>query len=103
MSGYDQHEEVPKINRKGNTIQFRINVHRSSLKKLPEAEQEKAREAEHVKSSISCKVEHAFAVVKGMFRYRKTRLRDLPKVDAQLHMLFAQANLVLADRPSVAA
>ena len=55
------------------------------------------------KSSIRCKVEHVFAVVKGMFRYRKTRLRGLPKVDAQLHMLFALANLVLADRPSVTA
>ena len=101
--GIDQHEEVPKVNREGNPIQFRINVRRSSLKKLPEAEQEKAREAEHAKSSIRCKVEHVFAVVKGMFRYRKTRLRGLPKVDAQLHMLFALANLVLADRPSVTA
>ncbi len=101
--GVDQHEEVPKINREGNPIQFRINVRRSSLKKLPEAEQEKAREAEHAKSSIRSKVEHVFAVVKGMFRYRKTRLRGLPKVDAQLHMLFALANLILADRPSVTA
>ena len=101
--GVDQHEEVPKINREGKRIAFRINKRRSSLKKLPEAEQEKAREAEHAKSSIRCKVEHVFAVVKGMFRYRKTRLRGLPKVNAQLHMLFALANLVLADRPSVTA
>ena len=101
--GVDQHEEVPKINREGKRIAFRINKRRSSLKKLPEAEQEKAREAEHAKSSIRCKVEHVFAVVKGMFRYRKTRLRGLPKVNAQLHMLFALANLILADRPSVTA
>ena len=101
--GVDQHEEVPKINREGKRIAFRINKRRSSLKKLPEAEQEKARKAEHAKSSIRCKVEHVFAVVKGMFRYRKTRLRGLPKVNAQLHMLFALANLILADRPSVTA
>ena len=101
--GVDQHEGVPKVNREGNPIQFRINVRRSSLKKLPEAEQAKAREAEHAKSSIRCKVEHVFAVVKGMLRYRKTRLRGLSKVDAQLHMLFALANLILADRPSVTA
>ena len=99
--GVDQHEGVPKVNHNGIPIQFRINKRRSSLKKLPEAEQEKAREVEHAKSSIRSKVEHVFAVVKGMFRYRKTRLRGLPKVDAQLHMLFALANLILADRPSV--
>ena len=101
--GIDQRDDVPKVNCKGKKIAFRINVRRSSLKKLPEAKQKQAREAEHAKSSIRSKVEHVFAVVKGMFRYRKTRLRGLPKVDAQLHMLFALANLVLADRPSVTA
>ena len=101
--GIDQHDEVPKVNQDGKQIAFRINKRRSSLKKLLEAEQAKAREAEHAKSSIRSKVEHVFAVVKGMFRYRKTRLRGLPKVDAQLHMLFALANLILADRPSVTA
>ena len=101
--GIDRHDDVPKVNREGKKIAFRINVRRSTLKKLPEAEQEKAREVEHAKSSIRSKVEHVFAVVKGMFRYRKTRLRGLPKVDAQLHMLFALANLVLAARPSVVA
>ena len=105
-SGYlaiDKREDVPTVNHEGKKIEFRINVRRSTLKKLPEEEQEKAREAEHAKSSVRSKVEHVFAVVKGMFRYRKTRLRGLPKVDAQLHMLFALANLILADRPSVTA
>ena len=101
--GIDQHDDVPKVNQEGKKIAFRINVRRSSLKKLPEAEQKRARAAEYAKSSIRSKVEHVFAVVKGMFRYRKTRLRGLTKVDAQLHMLFALANLVLADRPSVTA
>ena len=100
--GMDQHDDVPKVNREGKKIAFRINVRRSSLKKLPETEQERGRETEHAKSSIRSKVEHVFAVVKGMFRYRKTKFRGLPKVDAQLHILFALANLALADRPSVA-
>ena len=105
-SGYlaiDKREDVPTVYHKGKKIEFRINVRRSTLKKMPEAEQEKAWKAEHAKSSVRSKVEHVFAVVKGMFRYRKTRLRGLPKVDAQLHMLFTLANLVLADRPSVTA
>ena len=61
--GVEQHEEVPKVNRAGNPIQFRINVRRSSLKKLPENEQEIARAAEHAKSTVRSKVEHVFAVV----------------------------------------
>ena len=101
--GIDKREDVPTVNRSGKRIKFSINVRRSSLKKLPEAEQEKVREAEHAKSSVRSKVEHVFAVVKGKFRYRKTRLRGLYKVDAQLHMLFALSNLVLADRYSVTA
>ena len=99
--GIDQRKVVPKVNHEGKLIQFRINIPRSSLKKQPEPEQEKAREAEQAKSTIHSKEEHVFAVVKGIFRYRKTRSRGLAKVDAQLHMLFALANLILADRPSV--
>ena len=51
---------------------------------------------------LNTAVEHVFAVVKGMFRFRKTRLRGLTKVNAQLHMLFALANLILVARPSLA-
>lgn len=101
--GVDKRDDVLKVNHEGKLIQFKINVRRSSIKKLPEAGQVKAREIEHAKSSVRSKVEHVFAVVKGMFRFRKTRLRGRPKVDAQLHILFALANLVLADRPSVTA
>ena len=58
---------------------------------------------EREKSSIRAKVEHAFAVVKGLFRYRKTRYRGLTKQAAALNMRFTLANLILADRPSLAA
>ncbi len=44
-------------------------------------------------------MEHVFAVVKGQLRYRKTRYRGLRKQTAKLNMLFALANLILADRP----
>ncbi|MCQ4772160.1 transposase, partial [Intestinimonas massiliensis] len=53
---------------------------------------------EHEKSSVRAKVEHVFGVVKGLFRYRKTRYRGLRKQIAKLNMLFALANLILADR-----
>ena len=69
----------------------------SSLKKLSKSGQRKARKAEHQKSSIRCKVEHVFGVVKNMFKCRKIRYRGIKKVSAQLHMVFALANLFLAD------
>lgn len=56
----------------------------------------------HAKSSIRAKVKHVFGVVKGIFRYRKTRYRGLRKQTAKLHIMFALANLYLADRPCLA-
>jgi hypothetical protein len=53
---------------------------------------------EQIKASIRAKVEHPFHVVKNLFRHRKTRYRGLAKNTAQLHTLFAMANLVLARR-----
>lgn len=73
------------------------------IRKLSEKEQEKAKEKEHRKSSIRCKVEHVFAVVKNIFHYRKTRYRGLKNQSDKQNIVFALANLYLADRfsPSV--
>lgn len=101
--GVEKREEAILTNNQGQPIQYYICARPSSLKKrYTGKEYERAVAVEHVKSSIRCKVEHVFAVVKGMFRFRKTRLRGLIRVNAQLHMLFALANLVLAARPSLA-
>lgn len=51
---------------------------------------------EKAKASVRAKVEHPFHVLKNLFRHRKTRYRGLAKNTAQLHTLFAFANLVLA-------
>ena len=53
---------------------------------------------EQIKASIRAKVEHPFHVVKNLFRHRKTRYRGMAKNTAQLHTLFAMANLMLARR-----
>ena len=63
-----------------------------------EEEQANIRMKEKSKSSVRAKVEHVFAMIKGTFKYRKTRYRGLSKQTATLHMLFALANLVLMDR-----
>ena len=90
-------------NNQDKTVKYRINRRPSQLRKLSKSGQYAAKKAEHGKSSVRAKVEHVFAVLKGLFRYRKTRYRGLRKQTAKLNMLFALANLILADRPSLAA
>ncbi|TSE35958.1 IS5 family transposase [Tepidimonas charontis] len=53
---------------------------------------------ERGEACIRAKVEHAFHVVKNLFRHKKARYRGLRKNGQQLLTLFALANLVLARR-----
>lgn len=53
---------------------------------------------ERIKASIRAKVEHPFRVIKRQFGHVKVRYRGLTKNTAQLHTLFALANLWLARR-----
>src|SRR3954453_1360369 len=55
-------------------------------------------EVEHLKAQIRARGEHAFRVVKRQFGYAKVRYRGLVKNTAQLHMLFALANISMARR-----
>lgn len=48
-------------------------------------------------------VKHVFAVVKLQLRFRKTRYQGLQKQIAKMNIMFALANLILADRPCLAA
>ena len=48
---------------------------------------------ERIKARIRAKVEHPFRVVKRQFGHVKVRCRGLAKNTAQLHTLFALANL----------
>ena len=53
---------------------------------------------ERVKAGIRARVEHPFRVVKRQFGHAKVRYRGLAKNTAQLHTLFALANLWLVRR-----
>ncbi len=53
---------------------------------------------ERIKASIRAKVEHPFRVIKRQFGHTKVRYRGLAKNTAQLHTLFALANLWMARR-----
>jgi IS5 family transposase len=51
---------------------------------------------EKLKAQVRARGEHAFRVVKRQFGYLKVRYRGLAKNTAQLHMLFALANIWMA-------
>ncbi len=99
--GAKKRPEAIKKNKDGKNIKYIINKRPSSIKKLSKSGQYAAKKREHQKSSVRCKVEHVFAVVKNIFRYRKTRYRGLRKQTAKLNIIFALANLYLADRKSL--
>ncbi len=99
--GAKKRPDAVKKNKSGKNIKYIINRRPSSIKKLSKSGQYAAKKIEKKKSSVRCKVEHVFAVVKRLFRYRKTRYRGLKKQTAKNYIMFALANLYLADRKSL--
>ena len=101
--GAEKREDAVVKNKKGKKIRYKINRRPSQSKKKSARSKAQIKRREKEKSSIRAKVEHVFAVVKIRFRYRKTRYRGLQKQAAKLNMVFALANLILADRPGLSA
>lgn len=96
--GIEKHDEI-KNDENFKKIEFRINRRPSSIK-MPDSYKginwEKL--IEHQKSSVRCKVEHAFLIVKQQFGYRKTAYRGIAKNMNRFNILFASANLVMCAR-----
>ena len=99
--GADKRPEAIRKNKQGKKIKYITNRKQSSINKLSKSGQYAAKKREHEKSSVRCKVEHVFAVVKRLFGYRKTRYRGLRKQMLKSYIMFALANLYLADRKSL--
>ena len=99
--GADKRPEAIRKNKQGKKIKYIINRKQSSINKLSKSGQYAAKKRENEKSSVRCKVEHVFAVVKRLFGYRKTRYRGLRKQMLKSYIMFALANLYLADRKSL--
>ena len=100
--GAEKREDAVKKSKNGKRIRYKINRRPSQIAKESPQSQGQLKRREHEKSSVRAKVEHVFAVIKGQLRYRKTRYRGLRKQTAKLNMMFALANLILADRPCMA-
>ena len=93
--GSESKEDAILVNENGEPIRYQINLRPSQMKKYIGAEYSEIRAREHTKSSIRCKVEHVFCVIKRIFLFRKTRYRGREKLHQHSCTLFALANLYL--------
>lgn len=96
--GAEKRKDAVIRNKSGKKIKYKINRKPSQIKKLSTSGQYYAKKTEHKKSSVRSKVEHVFGVVKRQLGYRRTRYRGLKKQTSKLNIMFALANLILADR-----
>lgn len=96
--GAEKREDAIIHNNQGKKIQYIINRRPSQSKNNTTRSKGQIKRREREKSSVRAKVEHVFGIVKGLFGYRKTRYKGRRKQCAKLHMMFALANLVLADK-----
>lgn len=101
--GAEKRPEALKKNKAGKSVHYKINRRPSQSKNKSARSQAQIKRHEHEKSSVRAKVEHVFAVVKLQLRFRKTRYRGLRKQIAKMNIMFALANLILADRPCLVA
>lgn len=56
------------------------------------------RQIENRKSSVRCKVEHPFQIIKVIFGYVKTAYKGIAKNMNRLYLLFGSANLLMCIR-----
>ena len=98
-AGYQGVERRAEVVEKLSGVRWYVAAKRSKVKAMAEGKLKEAVQAlEKAKAQVRAYVEHPFHIVKNLFRHRKTRYRGLTKNTAQLHTLFALANLVLAGR-----
>ena len=96
-AGYTGVEKRAEILAKFPHVRWYVAAKRSKVKALAGGQRKELTQAlEKAKAQLRAYVEHPFQVVKNLFRHRKVRYRGLAKNTAQLHSLFALANLVIA-------
>ena len=71
--GAIKREDAVTRNKQGKRIRYKINRRPSQSQNHSKRSGGQIKRREHEKSSVRAKVEHVFAVVKGLFQYRKTR------------------------------
>ena len=92
--GLQNRDEI-KADKHLSSIDYRVNRRPSSCQKVSSNSFDWDRYIEHRKSSIRCKVEHPYRIIKIIFGFRKTVYRGIYKNGCRLFMLFASANLYM--------
>ena len=100
--GAEKRDDAIVKNTAKKKIRYKINRRPSQSKNKSNRSRAQIKRREREKSSVRAKVEHVFGVVKGQFKFKKTRYRGLRKQEAKFNIVFALANLILADRPCLA-
>jgi IS5 family transposase len=95
-AGYTGADKRPE--HEDRDVCWNIAIKRSIIKALPKGLRDLAEPVERALSQVRAVVEHPFHIVKSLFRHKKLRYRGLKKNTAQLHTLFALANLVIAKK-----
>jgi IS5 family transposase len=99
-AGYSGADRRPE--HQDREVSWNIAVKRGIIKALPKGLRDWAEAAERALSEVRAWVEHPFHIVKNLFRHKKLRYRGLAKNTAQLHTLFALANLVIVKKALLA-
>ena len=95
--GIEKREEI-KNSLQLSAITYRINHRPGRLPKVSDNAIDWERYIENQKSSVRCKVEHPYRIVKNIFGFRKAVYRGLRKNLNRLHVLFASTNLYMLAR-----
>ena len=99
--GIEKREEMATIS---EDIEWYVAAKRGKIKAMAEGlVKEISLLYEKAKAQVRARVEHPFHIIKNLFKHRKVRYRGLLKNTAQLHTLFALANLVIAKRSLLSA
>jgi transposase, IS5 family len=99
-AGYTGADKRPE--HEDRDVSWNIAIKRSIIKALPKGLRDWAEPVERALAQVRAPVEHPFHVVKNLFRHKKLRYRGLAKNTAQLHTLFALANLVIVKKTLLA-
>lgn len=99
-AGYLGVEKRSEISARSGSVRWDVATKRGQVKAMAQGQLKELTQAyEKAKAQVRARVEHPFHIIKNLFHHRKTRYRGLRKNTAQLHTLFAWANLFLARGP----
>jgi IS5 family transposase len=97
-TGMDKREE-----HQGRAVKWNIAAKRSRVAAMAEGPlKDLTKQIEHLKAKIRARVEHPFHILKNRLGHRKVRYKGLKKNTAQLQVLFALVNLVIAKKALLA-